>query len=409
PRKRDRLDPPDAVDHRRVHGRAEHGDRGARVPALARGAAARAADHGDRRLVHPPERRPALEGPRAGLDPRRHPPAREDLHDRRRRLRLEPADHLRRHDPDAAAARLARAEDEAGEGDARGRAGQGRGGDDGDRRQPDDLVHVPDRRTPRGVRRRPLRALRHQRAVRHRIPARPLRLHRRRPRRHREPARRRPRRPLYRPDRAVQQRPRVAHARHRLDELADLRRPDPDPRVPARGPPRRANAGGRVRLSAGEVWQRRRDLGAVWWRGLGRLGLGRERFHSLRPWQQRLAKVALAGLIAFLLVLLVKILEHYFGVGRHSVLTFDASAYIAFLVVALLVVPEWTALPALPMRLVLPGAVAVAGLVGLIVGLATSNTRNGVISSLGTLIALVAPPWLASSGRRAVDTPILEK
>src|SRR5581483_10422912 len=266
-----------------------------------------------------------------------------------------------------------------------------------------------DRRTPRGVRRRPLRALRHQRAVRHRIPARPLRLHRRRPRRHREPARRRPRRPLYRSDRAVQQRPRVAHARHRLDELADLRRPDPDPRVPARGPPRRANAGGRVRLSAGEVWQRRRDLGAVWWRGLGRLGLGRERFHSLRPWQQRLAKVALAGLIAFLLVLLVKILEHYFGVGRHSVLTFDASAYIAFLVVALLVVPEWTALPALPMRLVLPGAVAVAGLVGLIVGLATSNTRNGVISSLGTLIALVAPPWLASSGRRAVDTPILEK
>ena len=31
---------------------------------------------------------------------------------------------------------------------------------------------------------------------------------------------------------------------HRLDQLADLRRPDPDPRLPPGGPARRAHAGG---------------------------------------------------------------------------------------------------------------------------------------------------------------------
>jgi len=162
-----------------------------------------------------------------------------------------------------------------------------------------------------------------------------------------------------------------------------------------------------VSLSPADLWRRRRELGGLWWRGLGAVGFTRERFHALTPWQQRLGKVALGGAIAFVLALIVKILEHFFGAGHHSILTFDAAAYIAFLVIALLVVPEWKALPTLPMRLVLPGAVAVAGLVGLIVGLVTSNTRNGVISSVGTLIALAAPPWLAAG--RAIDTPILQK
>jgi branched-chain amino acid transport system permease protein len=162
-------------------------------------------------------------------------------------------------------------------------------------------------------------------------------------------------------------------------------------------------------FSLRELWQRRRDLGGVWWRWLGKAGLSRERYHELPGWQQRLGKVVLGGVIAFLIVLVVKILEHYFGEGNHSILTFDWSAYLGFLIVALLVVPEWSAVPALPMRLVIPGATIVAGVTGLIVGLATSNTRNGVLSSVGLLIALIAPPWIASGRRRNIDTPLLEK
>src|SRR5690349_7475199 len=161
-------------------------------------------------------------------------------------------------------------------------------------------------------------------------------------------------------------------------------------------------------FSFGELWQRRRDLSGLWWRGLARLGLSRERYLALPGWQQRAGKVVLGGILAFLIVLVVKILEHFFGDGHHSILTFDWSAYIGFVIVALLVVPEWSAVPTLPMRLVLPGAALVGGLAGLIVGLATSSARNGVLTSVGLLIALSAPPWLAA-GRRSIDTPLLQK
>jgi len=153
---------------------------------------------------------------------------------------------------------------------------------------------------------------------------------------------------------------------------------------------------------------RRHDLGGLSWRLLGLVGLRRERFRELPAWQQRAAKVALAGAIAFLIVLVVKILEHNFGENAHaSILTFDWAAYIGFAILALLVVPSWQALPALPLRLVVPAALAVAGVAGLVVGLATSNTRNGVLASVGLLVALVAPPWLATG--RTTETPLLEK
>ena len=154
-----------------------------------------------------------------------------------------------------------------------------------------------------------------------------------------------------------------------------------------------------------EVWGRRRELGALWWRGVGATGLDRDRFHALPAWQQRAGKVALGGVIAFLLSLVVNVLERYFGQGGGSILTFDAAAYLAFAIVALLIVPEWRALPALPLRLVLPASLLVGGVVGTVVALATDSTRDAVIASVGTALALAAPPWLAGAARDRAPLP----
>jgi hypothetical protein len=164
-------------------------------------------------------------------------------------------------------------------------------------------------------------------------------------------------------------------------------------------------------VSVGErltsVWEHRRDLGGLWWRFLARLGLPRERFRSWKPWQQRGGKVALAGLIAFLLSLIANILEHFFGQTGGSILTFNASAYIVFAVIALIVIPEWSALPDLELRVVIPLAIVTGLLVGLVIGFATSSTRNGIISGVGTFLALSAPPWLSRRGTE--KTPVGEK
>jgi len=155
-----------------------------------------------------------------------------------------------------------------------------------------------------------------------------------------------------------------------------------------------------------ELWANRRNVGALWWRGLGELGLPRDRFHSLPGWQQRAAKVALGGAVAFLVSVVVNTLERFFGQGASgSIVTFDRSAYIAFAVVALLLIPEWKALPVLPLKLVIPGALLVGGVAGLVTGLATDNTRNGVIASVGTVLALAAPPWLAGGAHEHVPLP----
>jgi branched-chain amino acid transport system permease protein len=163
------------------------------------------------------------------------------------------------------------------------------------------------------------------------------------------------------------------------------------------------------RLLLGEVlfllWQRRRELGGLWWRGLAKAGLSRRRFHSLPAWQQRAGKVALGGLIAFLISTFINILERSFGQGVSGpIFTFDASAYLAFGVVALLIVPEWKALPVLPLRVVLPAAALVGAVGGVIAALATGNTKNGVVASVGLVLALAAPPWLAAGAREG--TPV---
>jgi hypothetical protein len=78
------------------------------------------------------------------------------------------------------------------------------------------------------------------------------------------------------------------------------------------------------------------------------VGLTREGFHQWRGWQQRLGKLAVAGVVAFLIAILVNTLEASFGnTGSVSILTFDGSAYITFLVVGLIYVPEWKKVPLL--------------------------------------------------------------
>jgi branched-chain amino acid transport system permease protein len=155
-----------------------------------------------------------------------------------------------------------------------------------------------------------------------------------------------------------------------------------------------------------QLWNRRRELGALWWRGLGTFGLSRERFHALPGWQQRAGKVALGGAIAFLISIFVNVLENLFGnTSNVSIVSFDAAAYLAFAVVALMLVPEWHALPALPLRIVVPVSLVVAALTGLLLALVTNSIRNGVISSVGTAFALCAPPWLAGSGVERVSLP----
>src|SRR5947208_6314852 len=133
-----------------------------------------------------------------------------------------------------------------------------------------------------------------------------------------------------------------------------------------------------------ELWAHRRDLGGLWWRGIAAVGMPKQRFHSLPGWQQRAGKVALGGVIAFLLSVFVNVLEHAFGSGSTgAIVRFDTSAYLAFAILAALLIPEWKALPSLPLRLVLPGAVVVAGIGGVVAALATHDTKNGVIVSLG--------------------------
>ena len=62
------------------------------------------------------------------------------------------------------------------------------------------------------------------------------------------------------------------------------------------------------------LWHRRRatvERAVVAWPA--ELGLSRERFHACARWQQRAGKVALGGVLAFLISIFVKVLEHSFG------------------------------------------------------------------------------------------------
>jgi branched-chain amino acid transport system permease protein len=110
---------------------------------------------------------------------------------------------------------------------------------------------------------------------------------------------------------------------------------------------------GRIQLGA--------EISSGWWKILSSLGLTPERFHSWRPWQQRLGKLFVAGFFAFLISIFVNVLEASFGnTGHVSILTFDGTAYVAFLVVGLIYVPEWSKVPLIGKIAIPLAAVAIA-------------------------------------------------
>ena len=66
-----------------------------------------------------------------------------------------------------------------------------------------------------------------------------------------------------------------------------------------------------MRASAWRALAGRRDSAGSGGAVLATFGLTRERFHALPRWQQRLGKVALGGVIAFLISIFVNVLEHF--------------------------------------------------------------------------------------------------
>ena len=88
------------------------------------------------------------------------------------------------------------------------------------------------------------------------------------------------------------------------------------------------------------------EVSSAWWRFLSTFGLTPRRFHTLPGWQQRLGKLAVGGVIAFVIAIFVNVLEASFGAtGSTSIFTFDSTAYLAFLVLGLIYVPEWSKVP----------------------------------------------------------------
>src|SRR5262245_34540087 len=69
-------------------------------------------------------------------------------------------------------------------------------------------------------------------------------------------------------------------------------------------------------------------LGDLAWSGLSHVGLGEDRWKGLRPWQQRAVKAVVVGVVATL------VLGPIYGLDR--------AAYLAFGVVAILYIPDWS-------------------------------------------------------------------
>ena len=132
------------------------------------------------------------------------------------------------------------------------------------------------------------------------------------------------------------------------------------------------------------------------------LGLTPARWRALPAVARRAATFVLAGLGALLLSVFVNVLERSYGQaeGAEALLTFDWSAYIAFGVLFLLLVPPWGRLPRPSLAVALGAAAAAIVLLLLVVGLALDEWALALFSSAAVAV-VAAPPYERRRERRA--------
>ena len=230
------------LPRRRVLIHAERDGRARRLPPPAESAAAGAADHGGRDVLHPPGRRPRPLGRRVP-DHREADPEHGRLLDRRVNFQWDKLSVIMLTIPVLLVLTWLVTSTR-----------QGRRCERRHRTRTAAMMGINVNRTisftfalrprARGRRRPALLPALHVDALRHRLPDRVDRAHGSGAGRDRQPDRRRARRGLHRPDRTVQRRARALLAGRRLDAIDDLRDPDRGPRLPAGGSARRADAGG---------------------------------------------------------------------------------------------------------------------------------------------------------------------
>jgi branched-chain amino acid transport system permease protein len=137
-------------------------------------------------------------------------------------------------------------------------------------------------------------------------------------------------------------------------------------------------------------------IGARWWSLLGRSGLDRARWRGLPGWQRRAALMVFCGVLAFVVVVLVGVLQRARGSGG-SVLTFDWVAYATFGILFVLLVPSWASWRRLPFRIPNP----VRG------GTITPPAPGKLFVPLAVLGLAVAYPYYADPPSKLFTIPVL--
>jgi branched-chain amino acid transport system permease protein len=137
-------------------------------------------------------------------------------------------------------------------------------------------------------------------------------------------------------------------------------------------------------------------IGAGWWRMLGRSGLDRARWRGLPDWQRRATLLVMCGVLAFVVVVLVGVLQRARGNGG-SILTFDWVAYATFGILFVLLVPSWASWRRLPFRIPNP----IRG------GTMTPPAPGKLFVPLAVLGLAVAYPFYADPPSKLFTIPVL--